>query len=153
MAKLRRFATIIDFDERLRVATQAVDLLDQICGRNPDVFNYQIARSRASGRYVAILDRNATLAKDESMAFVLRNDATDEANRATQLFGTLRDQFDGAFVDRLPASYQVQLAEVIAKMELAAAVELFRDAINANDDFVAKARAELGLAAFADEHV
>lgn len=154
MAKLRRVANIVDVDERLEVTKQAVELLDQICGSNPDVFNYQIARSRALGRYVASLDRNATqlstsaIDDDVNMSFFLRRIATDEADRAAQLFLEARGRFGEAYTERIPATYQVQLAEVVAKGTPDSAIQYFRDAIlnSADDESLPRARAELGLA-------
>ena len=134
---------------------EAVELLDEICARSPDVFNYQIARARALGRYVATLDQNAELLEsspdaDEQMKMmgqILRYDATDEAIRAAELFATWRDRLGEAFLDRLPASSEVALAEVIAKSNSETAIPYFREASAATERSPClKARADIGLA-------
>ena len=151
IVKLRRAASISNIDNRLQVMEDAVDLLDQICGRNPDIFNYQLARARALDRYVVTLDRAATQlatssgADNRLLAQILRNDATDEAMRAAELFVTLRARFADAFVDRLPDTYEVTLAEIISQSDPDTAVPYFRDAANTSQE-IPKSRAEIGLA-------
>lgn len=154
VAKLRKGAAVANLDRRLKLAEQAVALLDQICARNPDVLHYQIARARALDKYVVALDQYAVQmqifsAGDDNlrmMSQIAQSEASEEATRAASLFQTLENRFHDAFSDRLPDSCAVAMAEVISKTNPELAVEYFRNAAESSEGFDLKARAELGLA-------
>ena len=152
LAKQRESMATLNADERLELLKQAVALLDEVCGRNTDVFNYQIARSRALGQYIGDLDRRAVqLAlspdrSDQDASMIMREDLTEQALRALVNFATLRSRYTEAFVSRIPATYQIDATEILAKVDASSAVEYFRDSLAHDAPNLIRWRAELGLA-------
>lgn len=149
LAKLRRGVTTVSIDEKLQLNEQAVELLSEICSTSPDVFNYQIARSRALGTYTEALDRDAVeLAKanNQFLSYLQRNKATEFAEETTEAYFSLRDRFSGLYLDRLPDTHLVTVTEVLAKGDEESALPLFQSIADFDDSFLSRMRAQLGLA-------